>query len=218
MFRRRTNIIIILITIVAFYFFVKYVYLPYADKQDAKNKFTDAVQASHLLREPLGQIPPFSFTDQNGNAFSNKNLEGKVYVADFIYTSCESSCPMLSSHLTEVQNAIPKREPFRIVSYSLDPERDSVPRLKAFAEKYKAVDSIWYFLTGPRNEIYTLGSDGFMQSVINNQDSVINHSQKLILVDKNAMIRGFYNGMDSLELELLIRDINFLLYKDAAYE
>lgn len=218
MLKKRTNILIIGITAIAFILFVIYVYLPYADKQDAKNKFTDAVQASHLLREPLGKIPAFNFTDQKGENFSDKDLEGKVFVADFIYTSCESSCPMLSSNLTVVQNAIPKSEPFRIVSYSLDPERDSVPRLRAFADKYQAVDSIWYFLTGPRDEIYTLGSDGFMQSVINNQDSVINHSQKLILVDKNSMIRGFYNGMDSVELQLLIRDINFLLYKDAAYE
>ena len=218
MLKKRTNILIIGITAIAFILFVIYVYLPYADKQDAKNKFTDAVQASHLLREPLGKIPAFNFTDQKGKNFSDKDLEGKVFVADFIYTSCESSCPMLSSNLTVVQNAIPKSEPFRIVSYSLDPERDSVPRLRAFADKYQAVDSIWFFLTGPRDEIYTLGSDGFMQSVINNQDSVINHSQKLILVDKNSMIRGFYNGMDSVELQLLIRDVNFLLYKDAAYE
>ena len=218
MLKKRTNILIIGITAIAFILFVIYVYLPYADKQDAKNKFTDAVQATHLLREPLGKIPAFNFTDQKGENFSDKDLEGKVFVADFIYTSCESSCPMLSSNLTVVQNAIPKSEPFRIVSYSLDPDRDSVPRLRAFADKYQAVDSIWYFLTGPRDEIYTLGSDGFMQSVINNQDSVINHSQKLILVDKNSMIRGFYNGMDSVELQLLIRDINFLLYKDAAYE
>lgn len=218
MLKKRTNILIIGITAIAFILFVMYVYLPYADKQDAKNKFTDAVQASHLLREPLGKIPAFNFTDQKGENFSDKDLEGKVFVADFIYTSCESSCPMLSSNLTIVQNAIPKSEPFRIVSYSLDPERDSVPRLRAFADKYQAVDSIWFFLTGPRDEIYTLGSDGFMQSVINNQDSVINHSQKLILVDKNSMIRGFYNGMDSVELQLLIRDVNFLLYKDAAYE
>lgn len=218
MLKKRTNILIIGITAIAFILFVIYVYLPYADKQDAKNKFTDAVQASHLLREPLGKIPAFNFTDQKGENFSDKDLEGKVFVADFIYTSCESSCPMLSSNLTVVQNAIPKSEPFRIVSYSLDPERDSVPRLRAFADKYQAVDSIWFFLTGPRDEIYTLGSDGFMQSVINNQDSVINHSQKLILVDKNSMIRGFYNGMDSVELQLLIRDVNFLLYKDAAYE
>ncbi len=218
MLKKRTNILIIGITAIAFILFVVYVYLPYAKKQETKNKFTDAVQASHLLREPLAKIPAFSFTDQRGEKFSEQNLAGKVFVADFIYTMCESSCPMLSSNLTQVQNAISKTEPFRIVSYSLDPERDSVPRLKAFADKYEAIDGIWYFLTGPRDEIYTLGSDGFMQSVINNQDSVINHSQKLILVDKNSMIRGFYNGMDSVELQLLIRDVNFLLYKDNAYE
>lgn len=218
MLKKRTNIIIAGVTLVAFILFVIFVYLPYAEKQETKNKFTDAVQSSHLLREPLGKIPAFSFTDQNGEKFSEKDLAGKVFVADFIYTMCESSCPMLSSSLTEVQNAISRTEPFRIVSYSLDPERDSVPRLRAFADKYHAIDSVWYFLTGPRDEIYTLGAEGFMQSVINNQDSVISHSQKLVLVDKNSMIRGFYNGMDSIEIQLLIRDVNFLLYKDEAYE
>jgi len=218
MLKKRTNLIIIGITTVAFILFVIFVYLPYAEKQGNKNKISDAVQASQLLREPLKKIPVFSFTNQLGNTISSADVEGKVYVADFIYTSCEASCPMLTTQLTTVQNAVGKDEAFRILSYSLDPENDSVPVLKSFANKFHADDKRWYFLTGPKEQIYTLGTDGYMQSVLDDTSAIINHTQKLILVDKNSMIRGFYNGMDSVEIQLLIRDIHFLLNKEEAYE
>jgi protein SCO1/2 len=125
---------------------------------------------------------------------------------------------MLTTQLTTVQAAVDPVEKFRILSYSLDPENDSVPVLKSFAEKFRAHDSVWHFLTGPKDSIYKLGMEGFMQTVLNDTGSFINHTQKLILVDKNSMIRGFYNGMDSVEIQLLIRDIHFLLHKEEAYE
>jgi protein SCO1/2 len=119
----------------------------------------------------------------------------------------------MTTELTKVQNAINKSAPFRIVSYSLDPDNDSVPVLKSFANKFHAIDSIWYFLTGPKEEIYELGKDGYLQTVLDDSASFVNHTQKLILVDKNGMIRGFYNALDSIEIQLLIRDINYLIYK-----
>ncbi len=218
MYKKRTNIIIAVVVTIAFILFWKFVYLPYADLQSGKSKITDSVQASQLLREPVAKIPPFSFTDQLGNTFSDKDVEGKVYVADFIYTSCPASCPMLTTQLATVQAAIDKDEAFRILSFSLDPENDSVPVLKSFANKFRANDKVWHFLTGPKDSIYQLGEVGFMQTVLGDTGSIINHSQKLVLVDQHAMIRGFYNGMDSIEIQLLIRDIDFLLYKDDAYE
>lgn len=218
MYRKKTNIIIAGVVLAAFIVFFIFVYLPYSGQQNQKNKFDEAVQASQLLREPLGEIPHFSFTDQSGNTFSSSDVDGKVYVADFIYTSCEASCPMMTSQLTKVQDAVSSDEPFRIVSFSLDPENDSVPVLKSFADKFKANDETWHFLTGDKDSIYQLGTDGFMQSVLADTGSMINHTQKLILVDQRSMIRGFYNSMDSIELQLLIRDIHYLLHKDDAYE
>jgi protein SCO1 len=198
---------------VAFILFVIFIYLPYAAKQDKVNIVTETLHHSTLLKDPVKQIPAFSFINQNGKIISNKDVNGKVYVADFFYTSCEAVCPMMNSQLTGIQKAINKSAPFRILSFSLDPENDSVPVLKSFAQKFEAIDSIWFLMTGPKEQIYALGKDGFMQSVLNDSASFINHSQKFILVDKAGWIRGFYNGLDSLEIQALIEDINYLAYK-----
>ncbi len=215
---KRNNLIIAGVTGVAFILFIIFIYRPYAAQQNQKNKFADAVQKSYLLKDPIKKAPAFSLTDQNAHTFTDKDLSGKVYVADFIYTSCESSCPMITKELKTVHKAINKSEPFRMVSFSLDPARDSVPVLKAFAQKFNAIDSIWYFLTGPTDQIYDIGQNGYLQTVVDKNVSFIAHSQKVVLVDKEGMIRGFYNGMDSIEMQLLIRDINFLLFKDTANE
>lgn len=198
---------------VAFILFVIFVYLPYADKQSETTKFADALIASPKLREPVKEIPPFQFTNQMGRIITEKDVQGKVYVADFFFTSCEAACPMMSTQLTRVQNAIDDTASFRILSYSLDPENDSVPVLKSFARKFKANSNVWFLLTGDKEEIYMLGEQGYLQTVLNDQKSFMNHSQKFILVDQNRMIRGFYNGLDSAEVDLLIQDIRFLLYK-----
>lgn len=215
---RRNNIIIAGVTLVAFILFLIFIYQPYAKKQEGKSKFTDSIQKSYILRDPVQQIPEFALTDQNGNTYGSNDLKGKVFVADFIYTSCESSCPVISSELTTIEKSINKSEPFRMVSFSLDPAHDSVPALKAFSKQFGAIDSIWHFLTGPREQIYDLGQKGFLQTVLNKDQSFVQHSQKVVLVDKSGMIRGFYNGVDSIEMSLLVRDINYLLFNDPTHE
>ncbi len=210
---KQKNLIILGLVGIAFILFVIFIYLPYANSQSEKSKITESIQHSHKLQDPMKKIPAFSFVNQNGNTITNNSVEGKVYVADFFYTSCEAACPMMTTELTKVQNSINKSAPFRIVSYSLDPENDSVPVLRSFAKKFNAIDSIWYFLTGPKEEIYALGKDGYLQTVLDDSASFVNHTQKLILVDKDGMIRGFYNALDSVDIQLLIRDINYLIYK-----
>ncbi|MEZ5014308.1 MAG: SCO family protein [Chitinophagales bacterium] len=214
--KKRTNIIIAVVTVVAFGLFVKYIYLPYAAQQDQVNKVTDAVQASHLLREPTKQVPPFSFTNMDGKTITQKDLEGKVYVADFFYTSCEAFCPRMSTQLSKVQNTVNKSEPFRIVSFSLDPV-DSAEQIRHFANMYHANDSIWYFLYGDADKIYDLGKNGFLQTVVTDSAAFVNHSQKFVLVDKAGWIRGFYNGLDTTDVALMIRDIDYLMFKDDAH-
>ncbi len=200
---------------VAFTLFFIYVYLPYADRRDTSTKFTDGLTASELLHDPIKQVPAFSFINQAGRTITEQDVDGKVFVADFFYTSCEAACPMMSSQLTRVQAAIGNDTSFKILSYSLDPENDSIPVLQDFALKFKADKNTWYLLTGNKKEIYDLGEHGYMQTVLNNTQSIVNHTQKFILVDKDRMIRGFYNGLDSAEVDLLIQDIRFLLYKSS---
>lgn len=200
---------------VAFIMFFIFVYLPYAERRDATTKFADGLTSSDLLHEPIKQVPAFSFVNQAGKTITEKDVEGKVYVADFFYTSCEAACPMMSSQLTRVQETIGNDSSFKILSYSLDPENDSIPVLQDFALKFKADKNTWYLMTGNKKEIYSLGEHGYMQSVLNDEKSIVNHSQKFILVDQDRMIRGFYNGLDSAEVDLLIQDIRYLLYKSS---
>ncbi|MBK7108884.1 MAG: SCO family protein [Bacteroidetes bacterium] len=122
---------------------------------------------------------------------------------------------MMSSQLTRVQQTFDNDSSFKILSYSLDPENDSIPVLQDFALKFKANKNTWYLMTGNKKEIYSLGEQGYMQSVLNDEKSIVNHSQKFILVDQDRMIRGFYNGLDSAEVDLMIQDIRYLLYKSS---
>lgn len=212
---KRKNLIIIGVVGVAFILFIIYIYLPYARTADKQNVVTQSLEPSQMLKAPVKKVPPFSLTDQNGHTITNADVQGKVYVADFFYASCRSSCPMLTEHLGKVQASINKSAPFRILSYSVDPVHDSVPVLKAYAEKNHAIDSIWHFLTGPRDSIYRLGIEGYLQSVLQSDTSrTVNHSEKLILVDKQGNIRGFYDGLNENDIQSLIEDINYLAYRE----
>ena len=107
-----------------------------------------------------------------------------------------------------------KSIPFKILSFSLNPETDSIEVLKQFAKKYQADDNVWHFLMGSQDEIFDLGENGFFTVVKNGEGSFEGHSDKFTLVDKEGNIRGFYSGTDSLQVKALIEDINYLVFKD----
>ncbi|MBC8173265.1 MAG: SCO family protein [Chitinophagales bacterium] len=210
---RNKHILIIGSILVAFTLFVIFVYLPYADKQNQTTKMADSLWPSENLKQPVRAIPAFAFTNQEGKTITLDDVKGKVYVADFFFTSCEASCPMMSTELTKVQKAFQESDDVRILSFALDPA-DSIPVLRSFANQYGADADMWYFLTGDVKKIYTLGEEGFMQIVKDSSNSFTGHSQKFTLVDGNNMIRGFYKGTDSAEVANLMNDINFLLNKE----
>ncbi len=215
---KRNNIIIGGVVGVAFILFFIFVYLPYADKQDNLNKVSESIQHSNFLKDSLNHIPEFSFTDQNGTTITDKDIEGQVFVADFFYTSCEAYCPITTAQLAKVQNAMNTDIPFKILSFSLNPENDSTAILKSFATKYGAKDNVWHFLRGEQDDIYNIGENGFYTIVKNAQGSYEGHSDKFTLVDKSGNIRGFYSGTDSIQVKALIMDINYLVFKDKMHE
>ncbi|MFI5171081.1 MAG: SCO family protein [Chitinophagales bacterium] len=216
--KKRNNILIAGGVGVAFILFFIFVYLPYADRQNNVNKITDAYQHSSYLKDSVNHIPQFKFTDQNGTAITNNDIEGKVFVADFFYTTCEAYCPITTAQLEKVQNSLNHQIPFKILSFSLNPATDSVEMLKQFAIKYKANDEVWHFLRGSQDEIFELGEKGFFTIVKNAEGSFEGHSDKFTLVDKKGNIRGFYSGTDSLQVKALIQDINYLVFKDETNE
>ncbi len=211
---KKKQIIILLVAIALFVAFFILVYQPYARQQNSISRQADDLKPSENLREPSTKIPPFSLINQYGNRFTEKDVDGKVFVADFFFTSCDAICPMMSTQLSRVQEAMGNEEGYRILSYSLDPENDSVPVLRSFARKFGARDSIWYLMTGDKKAIYKLGQEGFMQSVLKDSNNVINHTPRFVLVDENRMIRGFYNGLDTAEVDMLINDMSYLIYKE----
>jgi protein SCO1 len=162
-------------------------------------------------------IPPFKLIDQDSNVVDQSIVKDKIYVADFFFTRCGTVCPKIASQLTRVQDVFRSRDDIRFLSFSVDPENDGPKELKAFANKYEAIPGKWYFLTGSKAEIYDLGLHGFYLPVVDagvkdgKPDETFIHSEKLVLVDKSGIVRGFYDGTDKEDVDRLILEIRVLL-------
>jgi len=163
--------------------------------------------------ERLWQVPDFSLTERSGQSVSLADLRGKVWVADFFYTSCPGPCPMMSSRLSEVHKQTRQRSDVRLVSISTDPDKDTPEVLQQYARRF-AADEKWLFLTGSKEAIYELANKGFKLAVTDEGGTAtepITHSTKLVLVDRNGTVRGFYDGTTSDEAKRLVADIERLL-------
>lgn len=160
----------------------------------------------------LWQVPDFKFTERSGQTIQRADLAGKVWVADFFYTTCPGPCPMLSSRLSTMQEKLGGRTDVRLVSISLDPEKDTPEVLKQYAERFKAGPN-WLFLTGDKATTYSLVQTGFKLAIAEerNNPEPITHSTKLVLVDREGWVRGLYEGVGQDQTEQLIKDIDKLL-------
>lgn len=157
-------------------------------------------------------IPPFSFTNQDGKTITDKDLENQIYVASFFFASCKSVCPKLNEEMGRVQYAFKDYKNFHILSITVDPERDSVAALKAYAETMRADSSMWWFLTGNKDSIYSLARDGYLvPAAMRTEENDFFHSQDILLIDKQKRIRGVYDGTDKLEVDTLIDEIKLLM-------
>ena len=165
-------------------------------------------------------IPSWKLTDENGNEFLGQSLKGKIYVADFFFTRCGSICPKMSTELTRVQDTFSKEGEVQLASFSVDPMHDTPEKLREYAQKYDAKAGKWHFLTGTKTQIYPLAVKGYFIPVadaseydkaVKTPDETFIHSEKLILVDKEGYIRGFYDGTDKKDVDRLILEIRVLL-------
>ena len=162
-------------------------------------------------------IPSFSLTNEKGITVTDKDLKGKVYLASFVFTTCQASCPLTMTALSRIQDRLPGiSSQLKIVTITVDPETDTPPVLKAKAEEYKAKADVWMFLTGPKDKVFELVTNGF-KVVMNKADIVtdtamdIAHSNKFILVDQNGTIRGLYSNTDRAEVEKMMEDMKSLI-------
>ena len=165
-------------------------------------------------------IPAWKLTDENGKEFLGESLKGKIYVADFFFTRCGSICPKMSTELTRLQDTFSGEEEVQIASFSVDPVHDTPEILKEYAKKYDAKAGKWHFLTGTKTQIYPLAVKGYFIPVadaseydkaVKSPDETFIHSEKLILVDKEGHIRGFYDGTNKKDVDKLVLEIRVLL-------
>lgn len=163
-----------------------------------------------------GSVPDFSLTERSGNSVTLAQLRGRIWIADFIYTTCTDTCPLQTAMMAKLQEEYAAQPDIQLVSITVDPERDTPQALALYADKYQANAKRWYFLSGPRDRIVQLIQQGFhlaVAAIPAGTDSVgmIPHSPRFVLVDKEARIRGYY---DSRELEAfgrLKKDIDTLV-------
>lgn len=156
----------------------------------------------------LGEVPEFVFFDSKAQEFSYEELKGKVWVADFIFTSCSGICPIMTNKMSYLHKNYLLEKDVRMVSISVDPETDSPQVLDDFANKYEADTEKWHFLTGATEKIHKLAVEGFK---IGSVEDPVMHSAKFVLVDKNMKIRGYYDGTEDKEVEKLLGDILLIL-------
>ena len=155
------------------------------------------------------RVSNMSFTNQLGKKVSLDDLHGKILVVDFFFTTCPSICPGLARNMKRLQNSFIKNDTIvQFLSISIDPERDSVPRLRAFADRYKANHDSWWFLTGDKKQTYDLAIKEMKANVADvNADTAFPHTENFFLLDTNRIIRGWYNGFDTVKLAQLAKDI-----------
>jgi protein SCO1 len=159
-----------------------------------------------------GTVPAFELVNQNGQRFGSAQLAGKIWIADFIYTTCPGPCPMISSRMSELQKPLEKSD-VHLVSFSVDPEKDTPQVLRGYAEKLQADHARWDFLTGPKSAIYKLSHDGFKLAASDGGDEqgIPVHSTRMVLVDRHGQIRGYYDATEPDAVTKVLADTNHLL-------
>ena len=161
----------------------------------------------------LGIVPDITLTERSGQRFPLSDLKGKVWIADFIFTNCGGSCPIMTSTMASFQEQIKNDHSLLLVSFTVDPERDTPQALMEYAEIYKASPSKWLFLTGEKEKINYLTREGFHLAVAADSASTVEpiiHSTLFVLVDRQGIIRGYYDSTDEKALERIVTDARAL--------
>ena len=154
----------------------------------------------------LFAAPSFELQDQDGAMFGDRDLRGTPYIAAFIYTNCTSICPMMSGKMAKLQQTIPDAR-VKLVSFTVDPKRDTPAVLKKYAQRLGATDGRWYFLTGTEQQM----KDVVTGMKVGSADTPLNHSERFVLVDEEGQVRGTYLSLDDDSMTKLKADVESLL-------
>lgn len=168
----------------------------------------------------LNHVKPFSFTNSNGETFTQDDVIGKVYVAEYFFTTCESICPIMNTNMKEIYEMYKDDSNFMILSHTCDPEKDTVERLRFYADSLKVDTRKWVFLTGRKDSLYNTARNSYLlddpKNNSENLEEQFLHTQFFALVDKNGQVRRkIYDGLEKDEVEQLKKDISVLLKEPA---
>jgi len=184
--------------------------LPYFNTPDWTPEWIEKTDSPY---QQIHQIPVFNFKDQEGNAISNKTVEGKIYIANFFFTSCRGICPKMTNNMYLLQEAFKLDASILFLSHSVTPDTDSVAVLKKYAIENKVNSKQWHLLTGPKKEIYDLAKQQYFAGDTIGYYQTGNeflHTENFILIDQQQRIRGVYNGTLLVEIERIKEDIAIL--------
>lgn len=188
--------------------------LPIVQPSDVKPEMVD----SNIRNTSIGhRIKDFSFLDQNGDILALDDVKGKVFVVEYFFTTCKTICPIMNDNMVLIQKRFKKNPNLKILSFTVDPEIDSVSVMKAYAEEHNAVDDQWYFLTGEKDELYHLARNSFFvlkpaeAKNVGDGGSDFIHTNNFVLIDQKLRIRGYYDGTNRDEVNTLMDDIDLLL-------
>lgn len=171
----------------------------------------------------IGKVPDFSFTNQHGETITNDSYKGKVYVAEFFFTTCPSICPVMNRNMVTIQNEFYGNPNLGIASFSIDPAYDTVAILKEYAQSYEITNPNWHLLTGDKTQIFELANKGFNLYVGDapEVEGGFEHSGFFALIDQNGNIRSryddnrnpliYYDGLDDKGIQMLKEDIKLLM-------
>jgi protein SCO1/2 len=154
-----------------------------------------------------GQIPPFQLTAQTGENFDSRELDGHIWVADFMFTNCPGPCPMMSHQMSVIQQSTANTPGVKLISFTVDPAHDTPQVLAEYARHFKADPARWTFLTGDIARLNDLGLNAFK---LNRVDGSLDHSTRFVLIDSRRQIRGFYLSSDDGFPNNLLRDLRKL--------
>jgi protein SCO1/2 len=169
--------------------------------------------ADGTARRKLHRVAPFSFTDQDGREVTNASLRGKIYVADFFFTSCPSICPRMTASFKRIQDAFADDADVELVSHTVDPSTDTPSRLSAYGKEHGVIGRKWHLVTGDQAAVYALARTSYFaekQLGLSKRADEFLHTENMLLVDRNGHLRGVYNATLAAEASRVIEDIRAL--------
>jgi protein SCO1/2 len=167
---------------------------------------------SNRILPSYGRVPNFELVNQDAQPFGSQQLAGKIWIADFIFTTCRGPCPIISTRMSELQKPLEKSD-VHLVSFSVDPETDTPPVLRAYADKLRKEPFRWDFLTGSKDAIASISRNGFKLGISEGEEAGSGpvHSTRFVLVDRRGTIRGYYDALAPDGVTTLLADTNHLL-------